>query len=221
MGKVQIISKKQKLILESIGQSQYLRDQNFYFTGGTVLAEYYLQHRYSDDLDFFSEEKIDNQVLYTLMSDWSKRIGFKFTSRFEEVVYKFELKFGNESNLKIDFGYYPYKRIEKGLVRDGFQIDSLRDIATNKLITINQRTEVKDFVDLYFLLQERYSIWDLFYSAKMKFKNMDLDLELIAMDMLKVEDFTVLPKMIKPLKLSELKKFLRDLAKQLGAKIIK
>ncbi|MBI5144835.1 MAG: nucleotidyl transferase AbiEii/AbiGii toxin family protein [Candidatus Omnitrophica bacterium] len=31
----------------------------FYLTGGTALAAYYLKHRYSEDLDFFSEENVE------------------------------------------------------------------------------------------------------------------------------------------------------------------
>src|SRR3989338_4952937 len=29
----------------------------FYLSGGTALAEYYLQHRYSEDFDFFTDEE--------------------------------------------------------------------------------------------------------------------------------------------------------------------
>jgi len=219
MGKVHILTENQKFILEGINQSDYLRNR-FYFTGGTVLSEYYLQHRYSDDLDFFCKERFENKVIFALMSDWSKKYKFTFTSRFAEVVYRFDLKCKDESNFKVDFGYYPYSQIEKGKVIKGVLTDSLRDIATNKLITINQRTDVKDFVDLYFLLKNYYTIWDLFYSAEVKFKNMDLDVELIAMDMLKIEDFILLPKMIKPLTLDQLKSFFRELAKKLGKKVV-
>src|SRR3989344_4231198 len=220
MGKVRILTENQKFILEGINQSDYLRNR-FYFTGGTVLSEYYLQHRYSDDLDFFTEEKFNNYIIFTLMSDWSKKYHVRFNSRFAEVVYRFDLKFSDSSGFKVDFGFYPYKQIEKATRVNGITIDSLRDIATNKLTTINQRTDIKDFVDLYFILQHHYSIWDLFYSAEIKFKNMDLDMELIAMDMLKIEDFIELPKMIKPITLDELKIFFRQKAKELGLKSVK
>ena len=220
MGKIQILTQKQKLILESVRRNRFLRKQ-FYFTGGTVLAQYYLKHRFSDDLDFFSEEKFDNRVILALIDDWSKLYKFSFTSRFAEVVYRFDLHFPDNSKFIVDFGYYPYPRVEKGSVDDDLRIDSLRDIATNKLFTINQRTEVKDFVDLYFLLKNKFTVWDLIYSLEAKFKNFDLDVELLAMDMLKAEDFKILPIIIKPLKLEELRKFFRDLAKSLGRRAVK
>jgi len=39
---------------------------NFYLTGGTALAAYYLSHRVSDDLDFFCFEETDNIFLHAL-----------------------------------------------------------------------------------------------------------------------------------------------------------
>lgn len=53
------------------------------------------------------------------------------------------LNFGKTS-LKIDFGYYPFKRIEKGKIVDELMIDSFTDIAVNKLATINQKSSIKD-----------------------------------------------------------------------------
>ena len=219
MGQISIITPEQKIILACVAKSDYLR-QNFYFTGGTVLSEFYLHHRYSDDLDFFSEEKFDQQVIPTLITEWSEKYNFRFTSRFVEVVYRFDLMFPNKINLKVDFGFYPYKRLEKGTKYQSLEIDTLRDISTNKLMTISQRTNVKDFVDLYFLLMGKYSFWDLLYSAEVKFKKLDIDRLLLAEDFLKVDDFETLPRMIIPITLEELKKFFREKAKELGTKAV-
>ena len=54
MGQVSFLNKEQKSILDGLKENQLIRS-NFYFTGGTALSEFYLQHRYSEDLDFFSE----------------------------------------------------------------------------------------------------------------------------------------------------------------------
>ncbi len=53
-----ILSSRQILLLESFGKEKFLK-QNFYLTGGTPLAAFYLRHRYSEDLDFFSETEFD------------------------------------------------------------------------------------------------------------------------------------------------------------------
>lgn len=220
MGKISLLTKEQKIILDLISRDKYL-SENFYFTGGTALAEFHLKHRLSDDLDFFTNDKIDQPMITSLVEKWSKQLGYKYSARFVEVVYRFELVFPSKAKIKIDFGYFPYKLIDKDINFHSMKVDSLRDIATNKMTTVNQRTDVKDFVDLYFLLRKHFTVWDLLYSAEVKFPNMIFDRYLLAQDFLKVEDFDVLPKMIKPLKLSDLKSYFRQKAKELAKKAVK
>lgn len=218
MGKIQILTKEQQIILDVAKKSEFFRSQ-FYFTGGTVLSAFYLQHRYSEDLDFFSQDRFDQQIILTLVQEWGKKYKFSIkSSRFAEVVYIFMLQFNNNKMLKVDFGYYPYKRIEENVMQDGMKIDSLLDIAINKLLTISQRYDVKDFVDLYFLLQ-KFTLWDLIEGVRIKF-NMELEPLLLGADFLKVEDFDYLPKMIKPLTLKDLKEFFRQQALVIGRKSV-
>lgn len=217
MGQVSILTDKQKQILSEFAQSDFLK-KNFYFTGGTVLSEYYLKHRYSDDLDFFSGEKFETQIIFTLIEQWSKQLKFNFQSNFAEVTYIFNLTFPDKEELKMDFSFYPYKRLESSKLRDGIEIDSLFDIAVNKLLVITQRTEVKDFVDLYFLLKT-FTVSDLMAGVKKKF-NVKLEPFVLASDFLKIEDFDFLPRMIKPLELDDLIEFYRDLSKKLGKKYL-
>jgi predicted nucleotidyltransferase component of viral defense system len=47
-----ILTDHQQKALKLIAQTQLAED--FYFSGGTALAYFYLQHRKSEDLDFFS-----------------------------------------------------------------------------------------------------------------------------------------------------------------------
>jgi predicted nucleotidyltransferase component of viral defense system len=218
MGTLSPVTKEQQTIYSEIAKNEYIRN-NFYFTGGTALSSYYLKHRYSDDLDFFSEKEFNNQVIFNMIEEIASKYNFNLQSRFEEVTYIFDLIFSNNLKLKLDFSYYPYKRLEKGDLIENLPIDSLLDIATNKIITVSQRNDVKDFVDLYYLLQ-KYSLWDLISAAKIKFK-LEIDPFLLASDFLKAEDFTFLPKMIKPLSLSELQSFYRQTAKDLGQKSVK
>ncbi len=214
MGKVPVLSKEQEIVLGEITKINFFRE-NFYFTGGTALSAYYLQHRFSEDLDFFSAQKFDNQIILTLIQELGKKLGFKIQSNFNEVVYIFNLTFKKGTKLKVDFGYYPYKKIaDERVIFEDFKLDSLRDIATNKLLTISQRTDIKDFVDLYFLLNE-FTFWDLLEGLRFKF-NIKIEPFILAGDFLKIEGLETLPKMIKPLKLAELKVFFREYAKKLG-----
>lgn len=216
MGKIQILTKEQHIILAEVKQNSFF--QQFYFTGGTALSAFYLQHRYSEDLDFFTEKQFDEQALFTLVGLWSRHYNFTFTSEFHQVVYIFLLTFRNKEKLKVDFGYYPYKRIEEARIIDGVKTDSLTDIAVNKLLTVTQRNTIKDFVDLYFLLQT-FTLWDLIEGVRIKFK-MRLEPFIIASDLLKIEDFDILPKMVNPLTLKELKSFFRQKAQEIGKKSV-
>jgi len=53
-----ILNSYQNQILDKIAQDSFISSQ-FYFTGGTALSEVYLQHRESDDLDFFTDRTFD------------------------------------------------------------------------------------------------------------------------------------------------------------------
>lgn len=207
----------QRKIFTEVSYDPFL-SKNFYFTGGTALSVFHLHHRESEDLDFFSENKFDSFSTTPVIEKVSRglNIPYRFTDR--DVLKVYEFVKDDKLLIKVDFGYYPYKRIEKGPVFENFTIDSLRDIAANKLLTINQRTEVKDFVDLYFLLKT-YTIWDLIYAVKAKF-NMLIDIVLVASDFMKVEEFKFMPRMIKPLTLPTLQEFFKQKAVELAKKVV-
>ena len=117
MGNISNLTEEQQTIFHEVGRNEFLR-QNFYFTGGTALSAFYLHHRYSDDLDFFSERKVDYHILPTLIKEWSKKHHFHAQSRFIEVMYVFDLTFPENIPLKVDFSYYPFTREEKVLYPD-------------------------------------------------------------------------------------------------------
>lgn len=212
------LTEKQRIIFDEVKKSDFIKD-NFYFTGGTALASIYLHHRLSEDLDFFSEKSFDNLPVLNLMNKWGKKHGFRFTLKENEVVKIYLLEFADGQTLKVDFGYYPYRRMDKTQNRESFQVDSLLDIAINKLSTIMQRSEVKDFVDLYFLLKQ-FTIWDLMEGVNIKFR-LKADPFLIGINCLKAESFDSLPIMLKPLKLEEIKNYYKSLAAKMGMKAVK
>ena len=81
----------------------------------------------------------------------------------------FFLKFPNEI-LKTEFTFYPFPRIEQGRQEHGVTLDSLLDIAVNKLFTMYQQTRARDYIDLYYICQKQnWSIADLIKHAKAKF----------------------------------------------------
>lgn len=164
-----ILTKNQIAVLEKAGTDKFV-SSSFYLTGGTVLAEFYLKHRYSEDLDFFSEKEFDFLPLDTFIKKLKDNLNIKkidFQQSFNRNM--FFLHFDSEV-LKIEFTYFPFPRIAKGGQKYGIDIDSLPDIATNKLFTIYQRSQARDYIDLYYICSKsNYLISDLIKQAKTKF----------------------------------------------------
>lgn len=217
MGKISF-TPLQRQVFDKFSQDKNLREK-FYFTGGTALSVFYFQHRHSEDLDFFTEKSFSDEPVMEFINKIAKEL--KTTSKLTKIENTriFELKKNQKRIIKIDFGYYPYPRIEKGITYQDVSIDSLHDLATNKFQAVIQRTEVKDFVDLYFLLQ-KFTIWDLIYAVEKKFR-FEIDMFLVGILFSKVEDFTFLPKMIAPLTLRELKEFFLAKAKEVALRAVK
>lgn len=215
MGKIQIITPEQEIILAGISKNQDISSR-FYFTGGTALSAVYLKHRYSEDLDFFSYNRFEFRDIADFLRRMGKIHNFSFRTQTVGFAHFCFLKFADSRELKVDFATYPYKQLENPEKKNDFPVDSLLDIAVNKLSLLSQRIEVKDFVDLYYLLKE-FTLWDLIHGVKMKF-NMEIEPFLLASDFTKAETFTELPRMIKPLSLVQLKNYYRGEALKLGKK---
>ena len=98
-------------------------------------------------MDFFTKNDIDRDRVYEHITSLAKKFSFTFTYRLVDPVSIFMLKFQNNVTLKIDISKYPYPSLAKRK-RTQFHIpiDSMLDIAVNKITAITQRTQVKDFV---------------------------------------------------------------------------
>jgi predicted nucleotidyltransferase component of viral defense system len=217
MGQNSVLNEKQKIILDEFKADDKL--SSFYFTGGTALSEYYLKHRESEDLDFFTKSDFDPQVILEAVNAWSNKYGFTIKSNFVDPTHIYLLKFKDNDQLRVDFAKYPYSNLKEPENYDGIRVDSFFDISVNKFLTVNQRTEVKDFVDLYYVLEE-FNFWQLRDGVLAKF-NIEIDPFLMASNYLKVEGFENLPKMYKKLDLVTLKEFFRNQAKKLSGESVK
>lgn len=212
MGKVEF-DKFQKIIFEEFSQSQPLRER-FYFTGGTALSIFYLGHRISEDMDFFSEKNFKNDSILSFVKSITQKYGLQQDFTQIEQTRMFDLLKDGNKVAKIDFNYYPFRRLKESKIVNGVEIDNIKDIAINKLISINQRTDIKDFVDLYFL-RDVLTIWELLEGVKRKF-GFEMDPVLIAADFLKVEEFDFLPRMLVPLKISDLQDYFKKQTRSLA-----
>jgi len=165
-----ILTVSQTEILNLISKNDFIY-QNFYLGGGTALAEFYLHHRLSEDLDFFSETEFDPQSIWIFLKTIQKKLGIKkidYEQSFNRNLFFLHLE---KEIIKTEFTFYPFPRIEKSQIKfEKLQIDSLTDIAVNKIFTIYQKARSRDFIDLYFIFQQnKLELSDLVKKAKIKF----------------------------------------------------
>jgi predicted nucleotidyltransferase component of viral defense system len=172
---LEVLADIQKEILNYLSDIPEL--EAFYLTGGTALSRFYLGHRKSNDLDFFTSEeeliqpfslKIE-EVLKKARFDVERKRGFRSFIELAVSVH-------SEStiiHLALDSPY----RLDSTTVAEefpGIRIDSLEDIAANKLLALFGRATLRDFVDVFFLVREKFEKNELILMAKKKDPGFDL-----------------------------------------------
>ena len=95
----------------------------------------------------------------------------------------------------------------------GLRIDKPTDIACNKLSALFDRAEPKDSVDVYFVVQELMSFDRLV--ALTRQKHVGLDDYWLAAALAQIEQVEILPRMVKPVSLAELRAFFLARAREL------
>lgn len=220
MAEKEILTFHQKQFLNFAAEQGYIA-QNFYLTGGTALAAFYLHHRLSEDLDFFNEkEEVNLRVVNNILGKFSKKIDItKIEQRSAFGIHNFFLHFPDKDVLKVDFSYYPFPRILKGQKFKNIMIDSDYDIAINKVHTIAMNPRARDFIDIYLLIKEKkYDFDDLLLKAKAKF-DWHIDRLQLGSRLLQAPDMRDFPLMLKKIDHSQWQDFFVNEAKRLGKKI--
>ena len=119
----------------------------FRLTGGTALSAFYLEHRLSEDLDFFSHEKIPFYLPEEFLKSLSFVDAISHTRLFDRNIFNLKLKDG--TSLKTEFTYYPLKNVEAAVTIDGLHVDGFLDLTVNKLCAMADRSDAKDYIDVY------------------------------------------------------------------------
>lgn len=123
--------------------------QRYYLAGGTGLA-LHLGHRFSVDLDFFSPAADavgpdERAVLRTVFDDPSLSIRHDTDMTFVATYRGVGVGF---------FSLASYPLVQEPLLLDGVPIATVEEIGAMKLAAIIARGTRKDYVDLYFILQQ-------------------------------------------------------------------
>lgn len=155
------LTENTKRVLKTLSSTDFIN--NFYLAGGTALA-LFLGHRRSVDLDWFAQD-------FTYNPEFRKRLaglGQLQVSNEGEKTFN-----GSLNGVKISFFEYPYPLISsKEYYEDNVYLAGKPDIAAMKLDAVASRGTYKDFVDIYFLLEE-YSLGQLLKFFKDKFSDVD------------------------------------------------
>jgi len=214
-----ILSDNQIKILEAISNDNEIC-RIFYLTGGTALAEYYLQHRLSEDLDFFSEEEFDIQAINIFFTKNKKILGINKVDIQQSFNRNLIFLYLKNDVIKTEFTYFPFPRIEKKIKKNKLFVDSMEDIAVNKLFTIYQKPRSRDFIDLYLIIKKTgWKIDDLIKKAKIKF-DWHIDYLQLGSQFMLAETVKDYPRMILKLENKDWQKFFIDQAKSFSEKII-
>ena len=215
---MEILTPFQKRILTAIGHSDLA--PSFYLTGGTALSIYYLQHRYSEDLDFFAVAREAMTGLTTDIEAVARAVdaSVEFTRTFPTFLESF-LSNPEGERVKIDFAFdTPFRLLPTEIDPTyGIRVDSATDIASNKLAALFGRTEPKDFVDVYFICRELITFPELYQQASQK--HVGMTHYWLAMAMRNVIKVHFLPRMIKPVELPALHTFFLSLAEELMTEV--
>jgi len=124
----------------------------FYLAGGSAAA-LYLGHRVSIDLVFFTErQSYQSEPLIQSIQG----VGNLYLQQQSQGTLV-----GLLDEVQISFFTYPYGLLGITENLEGIRIASLLDISLMKIIAISQRGKMRDFIDLYFLCQEKFTLGDL------------------------------------------------------------
>lgn len=206
-----------------LAQSDSQIVKHFYLTGGTALAEFYLHHRLSEDIDLFTEKQ---EVDQTLTEAFLKKISSKLhiisivRSQFLG-LFSYHLNYRDGKKLKVDFNYYPFPRIEPGTKFGKLSIDSLIDIAVNKIHTLFMKPRTRDYIDLYYIFKyEKMNLNKLILFAKAKF-DWDIDRINLANQFIRIKDIKKedYPSVLVSFDTNRMESFFLELAKSLKSEI--
>lgn len=117
--------------------------------GGTAIA-LHIGHRRSIDFDMFKFSPIKPKSIIQTISDFEYR--YTVTRRVTEQLNV------NINDVKFTFFQYPFKINPTENLADVLRLPKLIDLAAMKAYALGRRSKWKDYVDIYFILKEHFSI---------------------------------------------------------------
>jgi len=149
----EIFSDSQQELLPFIAQFK----RSFYLVGGTAIA-LYVGHRRSIDYDLFTFSRLNK---------------IKIRQKIMQTPYKKNLIFEdhdqihfNLNDVKLTFFNYPYPVEHLRKLDNIIPLPPLLSLAAMKAFALGRRAKWKDYVDLYFIFKNFYTITEIVDEAK-------------------------------------------------------
>jgi hypothetical protein len=133
----------------------------FYLVGGTAIA-LHLGHRESLDFDLFRMKSFNNSAIKKEVADWN--FDFQILAERSDQVHFIV------NGVKITFFEFPYN-VEADIIFDKtLRIPDLLTLSAMKAFALGGRSKWKDYVDLYFIIKDHYTIQEIAIKAKSLFQ---------------------------------------------------
>ena len=123
--------------------------REYYLVGGTAIA-LHIGHRRSIDFDMFKLSPINHKKNLDKLN--ASGFSYTVTRRVEEQMNLIV------NDVKVTFFQYPFAIKATAKFENIFRIPSLIDLAAMKAYALGRRSKWKDYVDLFFLVTEHYTI---------------------------------------------------------------
>lgn len=134
-----------------------------------MLSAVYLHHRRSQDLDFFSDGPFSHDEIIGFIRELRRALRLKAIEE-KKIFNRWEFFLHDDEEIRLEFVHYDHPKLKPRKRWKGIFIDSLDDIAANKMMALFDRDEPKDLIDLYFLFRKGdYSVERLLKMVEQKF----------------------------------------------------
>jgi len=152
----QILTKEQNELLPYINKFS----RTFYLVGGTAIA-LHIGHRRSVDFDLFTQSELRKSEINKKLADFP----FKKVRLFEDIDQIHIIING----IKITFFSFPYMIDHPVKLRQNILAPTLLTLSSMKAFALGRRAKWKDYVDLYFILRDHYTIREINEEAEKNF----------------------------------------------------
>ena len=137
--------------------------KEFYMVGGTAIA-LHIGHRLSIDFDLFKSGRIKPKAIIKKFQEQKEALSVTLN-----IDGQLNL---NCRNVKFTFFEYEFDVPHAINIENAINIPELIDLAAMKAYALGRRSKWKDYVDLYFILKDHYSIAEISKRAELIYQDL-------------------------------------------------